>query len=183
MGKKSVNSEVCTSCGAETRPQALFCYNCGDNLSSGEISGENRETSNDISNQESLGVDEKDGDDRSSRELTGTDGTNDGALAEETSANDEYETGRKDSEDVRKNKVKVRTKIRRRPRKSKKRKIRRAKLRSATALRSNPNNLRRNKIEIVWEANDDAPNVLFLSITVGIVFVVTGLFFLAMYLK
>ncbi|MBA2737503.1 MAG: zinc ribbon domain-containing protein [Pyrinomonadaceae bacterium] len=45
MAEIIVENQICESCGADVRPQALFCYNCG-----GSVAGQTEKTENNNGN-------------------------------------------------------------------------------------------------------------------------------------
>ncbi|HEX8288513.1 MAG TPA: zinc ribbon domain-containing protein [Pyrinomonadaceae bacterium] len=50
MAEIVVENQVCKTCGAEIRPNALFCYNCGGLVAESPIETESKNGSNESSN-------------------------------------------------------------------------------------------------------------------------------------
>lgn len=127
-----VGNEVCNTCGADVRPQALFCYNCGG------------------------AVGEKTSEAKPLKKI------ND----EKTPQSENKKIGEIVDQPIPKPEIQ-------KPKK----------LKSAADLRRRTKIFQQNKVEIVWEEHENAPNIWFIVVSGFLIFLAAVILFLAMYLK
>lgn len=160
MTEAAVENNLCAECGADIRDEALFCYNCGsavvaEDQADGGISDAWFSEAI-VKNEDS----ETDSIESAKEEIVETDDIDEPGASEESG---------KDFEP----KAKPKTKIRRKP-----------KMRSAATLRKNsPKPLPLRKVEVVWEENENSPNLWFIIASVVIVVIVGVLFYLSRVLR
>jgi len=182
MAGTKTKNEVCSGCGADVRPNAEFCYNCGEEISPPLTPEEQtvgisdvwlkediQEGGEDIVQASGKGLEEPsefEAEEKpanysginkvakdSDRAIKGKDGT-DGEP--ETKADDPIPKPKSAGE---------------------------AKLKTAASIRKKSKKALVNQEEIVWQEYDQNPNIFFLLVAFGIVLGVVALFYIAMYLK
>jgi hypothetical protein len=147
MAQTFVENKTCGICGADVRPNALFCYNCG-----GAVTVETK--SEEKPPEKPFAPEVK-------KEPEQT------VVIEESKLTPIVEdAGIKES----KNSKNLETE-------------RKPELKSAASLRRKSKSLERKTVEVVWEEHENAPNVWFISVAVGLTIVAAGILFVAMYLK
>lgn len=172
MAETLLKNPICSKCGEEARPQALFCFACG-----GEILDPDAEPGDDVSS--AWFRDEIVENSDLAREAgTETGKTVDGQIA------DAGDDGRDVPDTKSSSAVKVKQKENLDDGKAVEAgKGEKKKFRSAAELRRRPKPLRSKQVEVVWQENTESPNVPF--VVFGLIFVVISavLLFLAFFLK
>ncbi|MEZ5344033.1 MAG: zinc ribbon domain-containing protein [Pyrinomonadaceae bacterium] len=157
--KTAVDGDMCFECGVDIRPEAMFCYNCGSAVDAD--AAENDEIS-DAWFRESISEGEESDPDDGEKE------NNEEAVESVPSNSAEFV-----NDDTGTAKAKRKAKIRRKP-----------KLKSAGTIRKNgPKSHPRKKVEVVWEANENSPNLWFILASVVLVAIVGVFFYLARVLQ
>ena len=135
MAETLVKEKVCNACGAEVRPQAVFCYNCGSAVVPDVTREENKtqKFSDEWLKDYSPGKD--------SEEIVSEKTETEGELIEE----------KRDYDTVVVEKV---------VEENEKRDL--SKMDSAANLRRRGKSVQKKRIEIVWEEHDNAPNGWFI---------------------
>ncbi|MDQ3322139.1 MAG: zinc ribbon domain-containing protein [Acidobacteriota bacterium] len=152
MAQTFVENKTCGVCGADVRPNALFCYNCG-----GAVAVETKPEKKPP--EKRFAPEVKKEEIKKEPEQT--------VVIEESKLTPIVEdAGIKES----KNSKNLETKPK-------------PELKSAASLRRKSKSLERKTVEVVWEEHENAPNVWFISVTVGLTIVAAVILFLAMYLK
>lgn len=200
MAETLVKNPICSKCGENARPNALFCFACG-----GEIVGFEESEDEDVSSawfKDDI-VEKAANDDVV--EKVESDDTVEGAanddIVEKVENDDTVEADSEDQgldtepipedEGAEESEVKI-------PETNQKVKVKRKAdaddsesedktdepdLRSAAELRRRPKPVRSKRVEIVWQEESGSPNVLFLVFGLGFVAVFALAFFLTLYLK
>ena len=153
MTEAIVEKEFCSACGADVRPQADYCYNCGVAVSDSAAKKEPFPPA-EVSAVDNL-THEKVIDEKPEKNA-------DAAIKK-----DVIETVAAETPEAEKN---FGSQI---P----------AKLTSAAAMRRKSKSFERKTVEVVWEEHDSAPNVWFISAAVFLALVAIGILFLAIHLK
>lgn len=168
MAKTLVEKEICDACGADVRPDSLFCYNCG-----GAVAEEARETATN-DNQKS---------------------TNNNKFQTALAENSDLKTTPLKQETVEKFENQPIAKpvgkptSGKLPEKFEDRPIEKppvqedAKLKSAASLRRKAKIYQKKTVEVVWEEPEAAPNKWFPIVAILLILFVVAIFYLAMYLK
>ena len=154
MAETFVENSVCSVCRADIRPHALFCYDCGASVASKAESADK----NGISNNADLFINIiSDGEKvKSEKPLT---------ITEKIPAPEVIDEKSKEKVFVKEDsKEKV-------------------KLKSAASLRRKSKIIQPKKIEISWEASENAPNKWFIVVALGITLFAAGVLFLALQLR
>lgn len=156
MAETLVENPVCSACGAEVRAGALFCYNCGGAVAS-EIVVAKSERNAAIKNAQVQEI-----------------------LHEENAGGD----GFKHSE------IKLKQKDKKIPAEkvtetpaAKSALPEVTKLKTAAAMRGKSKLIQPKKVEVIWEERENAPNVWFILVAVGLTVFAAGILFLAIWLK
>ncbi|SRR5215204_961089 len=169
MAKTLVEREICDACGADVRPESLFCYNCG-----GAVSEPLPESATNSNNRKETGGSRFQVGEAEKNDLKTT------PLIQATVENFESRPAAKPIEKpsaeqlFEKNEVKP----------IEKPSIQEdAKLKSAANLRRKAKSFQRKTVEVVWEEPENAPNKWFPLVAIILILFVVGIFYLAMYLK
>jgi hypothetical protein len=158
MAETLVKEKVCNSCGAEVRPNAGFCYNCGSAVAP-EVSHSGNKTQklsdswfkNDLVEDKPNEIVLK----KSENEIIETkveiqpEEISESEIIEEVTTDDEPE----------------------------KRDL--SKMDSAAKLRRRGKSLQKKRVEIVWEEHDNAPNGWFIFIAILLAALAVGIWFIA----
>ena len=164
MAEIAVENQICKTCGANVRPNALFCYNCGGSLAESSVEIENKNGNNHGSN--ALIIDNKDG-----NNVLIVD-NNEKEAVEKTFI---VEKSVEDQKSV----AAVKTK----PSDTKPSIAKDAKLKSAASLRNKAKSFQRKEVEVVWEEPENTSGVLLPLIALLITVFAAIVVILAVYLK
>lgn len=160
MAETLVQEKVCGACGADVRPQALFCYNCGSAVAPDAPPFENnnnKKTGNAWFKDELVAEDRQDlefQDDESEDELI-ADG-------------EEFETPENPKLEVDDDRAEERDL---------------SKLESAANLRRRGKSVQKKRVEIVWEEHDNAPNGWFIFFAVVLTILAFVIWIISAYLE
>lgn len=162
MAETLVKEKVCNSCGAEVRPNAGFCYNCGSAVAPDVPIGGNktRKLSDDWFKGDL--VEEKKSETVSGKIENEIVETDDEIQFEKISGSETAE------EEVSENE-------------SEKRDL--SKMDSAANLRRRGKSLQKKRVEIVWEEHDNAPNGWFIFFAILLAALAVGIWFVSKYLE
>lgn len=168
MAKTLVEKEICDACGADVRPDSLFCYNCGGAVSD-DIPESVLERKQKISSGNNFRND-----------LPPDNNLKTTKLKNEAVEEIEIKPIEKPSEKpfVDEFPAKTEEKLPERPSIQEE-----AKLKSAANLRRKAKIYQRKTVEVVWEEPENAPNKWFPIVAILLIFFVIAIFYLAMYLK
>lgn len=156
MSQTTIEKEVCGACGADARPQAQFCYNCGGALL--VAPAEKKSSLTPVTDA--------------------SDATNASVINEETARTIDGGTvilvEKKDAKrsEIVKETVVEKTVVQET-----------VKLRSAAALRKKSKSSEKKIVEYVWEEHENAPNVWFILAAILLATIAVCALILAMYLK
>ncbi|HEY0458680.1 MAG TPA: zinc ribbon domain-containing protein [Pyrinomonadaceae bacterium] len=168
MAKTLVEKEICDACGADVRPDSLFCYNCG-----GPVSEEAQKTGTN-NNLKTVGSDHL---------KTNSAGTSDfktTPLNRQSVESLESQPVAKPIEKPASGKLPAN--IEEKP--PEKASIQEdSKLKSAANLRRKAKIYQKKTVEVVWEEPESAPNKWFPIVAILLILLVVGIFYLAMYLR
>lgn len=162
MAEKLVlEKQVCADCGADVRPQALFCYNCGAAVAS-EISSGNNDNSN-VSDAWFRG---------DLAEGAKTTNLNDAELPIQKPLDEPFE---KPSEELPEPTAKVKIPP----------PVPSEKLKTAASMRqkSRVKTIRKKSVEVVWEQPDSASNIWFIIAVVIITLIAVGTLLAMLWIK
>lgn len=165
MAETLVKEKVCTACGTEVRPQAMFCFNCGSAVAPDIPLTENNNKT--VSNEWFR-------DD----------------LVETDSENAEFEDDRSDEQEIIEDKVEFEAEndtereagveIGEEDEKAEKRDL--SKMKSAANLRREKS-VQKKRVEIVWEEHDNAPNGLFIFFAIILTILALVIWIISTYLE
>lgn len=153
MAEIAVENQVCKTCGADIRPEALFCYSCGGSVAKNSVETENKNGNND--GNKALIID-----------------NNEGEVVEKTFIVEKSVEDR-NSAAVEKTK----------PTDTKASIVKDAKLKSAASLRNKAKSFQRKEVEVVWEEPENTSGVLLPLIALLITVFAVTVVILAVYLK
>ena len=153
MAEILVKNQICEACGADVRPQALFCYNCGGTVAEETVETENKNGNNEISE-----VWRRDNIEEKAEKKTQIVESNGNVREIETIE----ESGIKD----------VKPSI-----------SEQAKLKSAASLRRKAKSFQKREVEIVWEEPQNSSSVGLILIALLLAVFAAAVVILAMYLK
>jgi hypothetical protein len=162
MAETLVKEKVCRTCGADVRPKAVFCYNCGSAVAPSVPLTENSKrpakkwVENDLAKADSGVVEFK-------KE----------ARAEKPAAEKAEFQAREDS-------GKLQTKTAAGEEKGKEDL---SKLRSAASMRRRGKSVQKKRVEIVWEEHDNAPNGWFILVAVVLTILAIAIWVISTYLE
>lgn len=161
MAETLVKEKVCGACGADVRPQALFCYNCGSAVAPDAPlieNNNNKKASNAWFKDEIVAEDRQDlefqDDDREDKLI---------ADGEEIEVRETLERETDEEE------------------KAEKRDL--SELESAANLRRRGKSVQKKRVEIVWEEHDNAPNGWFIFIAVILTILAFVIWIISAYLE
>lgn len=162
MAETLVKEKVCNTCGAEVRPNAVFCYNCGSAVAPEVPLGVNKtqKFSNDWFKGDLVEekVEEKPNKIVSEKIEKEVIVAEDEIQSEEISETEIIEEKTTENE-------------------PEKRDL--SKMDSAAKLRRREKSLQKKRVEIVWEEHDNAPNGWFIFIAVLLAALAVGIWFVA----
>jgi hypothetical protein len=172
MAEKVLENRVCKACGADVRPQALFCYNCGasvapdvgeSNGASGAASSSWRSAGGETFNENNREIETKAKKKKSKRETLRPIEKPTVALEGNFSSPSPPPAVAADADEQ-------------------------TKLKTAAALRksvkASPAATKKKTIEVVWEEPDsNAPNIWFIVAALVLTLFAAGILFAALYLK
>jgi len=167
MAEAVAKEQICDSCGAEIRPDSLFCYSCGGSLEAElaemEKKGASAAWSRGDLAEESAENEKEDREEKAGAKENKSQNDDDSAL-DEGDANGKIE-------------------VKAKPAKVDEKDSEKKGLKTAASLRKKPKKLGKKRVEVVWEEHDNSPNVWF--IVGAVIFTILGaaLFYIAMYLK
>jgi hypothetical protein len=153
MAETITENQVCHSCGAAVREGALFCYNCGGDLSpSNTAKKDENELVSDVQFRESIfvgnGNHSKQSDLETKREIK--------EIFNETPIAKPIDKSNPDKE---------------------------TKLESAATIRKKTKSIQPKKVEIIWEEHDNAPNIWFILVAILLTVVAAVILFLAIRIR
>lgn len=158
MAETLVKEKVCDTCGADIRPNSVFCYNCGSSVAPQVPLGANK-----------------------TQKLS--DGWFKGDLVEEKNnetVSEKVETKIVETEDeVRSDEIAETGFIEETTQEDKTEKRDLSKMDSAANLRRRGKSLQKKRVEIVWEEHDNAPNGWFIFIALLLAVLAIGIWFIA----
>jgi hypothetical protein len=157
MAETLVENRVCNACGADVRPGSLFCYNCGKSVVPEPLSEDNHKKDNIVKIRplEDISVDGERQDKLKQEEIE--------KIEVEKSAESLNETFTKKP---------VRTEV-----------LEPVKLKSAANLRRKSKVLPKKKVEIVWEKQENTPNLWFIIVALILTIFAVVIILLAMYIR
>lgn len=163
MAEILVENRVCEACGADVRPGALFCYNCGESVAPKDEERNNgkKENAGEIWFREDIGED------------NGNQPDNQPEVVKIERNNAENIAENKESPVAAFAEKNVQTTTIDEP----------IKLKSAASLRRKSKVIPQKKIEIVWEENENAANGWFIFVAFVLVIFAIVLVYLAMYFR
>lgn len=156
MAETSVKQKTCQACGADVRPNSMFCYNCGSSVTNGKT-----EVS-DVWLRESL-AEENGETSAQSHETTKLDA----AVVEEKLA------APREIEEVEKTEKFPKTTTIQEE----------AKLKSAAAMRRKAKSFQQKEVQVVWEDAEDASNAKLIIASVLLLIFAVAIVAIAFYLK
>ena len=166
MTEIAVENKLCSSCGAEIRAEALFCYNCGGAVQKG---ADDDSTEGDVSEVWLRGE----------LEISkGKEGTDEDELGSNTGTEPEINEKKKSDIEsgLKSDEATVLVKPELEPSGS-------PKLKTAASLRKKPKTARRRKVVVDWKEKENSVNIWFIVGSIAITLLVGTLFALAVYLK
>jgi hypothetical protein len=157
MAETLVEDKVCNACGADVRPGALFCYSCGKSvtLPIDVVNNNNNENGGDIQLHVHAGIV------KGNKNL-------DKLVKEDLLVEQNTHTPVEEFLEKTVTKLNVQEQL---------------KLKSAASLRRKSKILQKKRIEVVWEEQEDAPNIWFIIVAVSLTFFAIIVVYLAMYLR
>ena len=170
---ESVKNKECTACGADVRPNTLFCYNCGDSFAPEvAVTVEDKKSVSEVSFQEQIGDEGKNG----GKPVQVVDKPEDKPENKpenrsENEAADEIED-KVEIEEI----EKVTDAQIPKPKEQKN-------LKSAAAMRRKSKAIKAKNTEIIWEEHNDAPNIWFLLVTIVLTIFAGIILYLALYFR
>jgi hypothetical protein len=155
MAETLVKEKVCRACGADVRPQALFCYNCGSAVAPDAplTENNNKKAENDWFQDEPVEEEFEREDELIADEE---------ADAEESPELSETEEIAEDEQ-------------------AEKRDL--SKMDSAAKLRRRGKSVQKKRVEIVWEEHDNAPNGWFIFFAVIFTVLAVSIWIISTYLE
>lgn len=158
MAETLVKEKVCNTCGADIRPNSVFCYNCGSAVAPQVPLNANKTQK--LSDGWFKGdlVDEKNNETVSEKTDNKIVETEEESRAEEIAEEKIVEEKTPES-------------------KTEKRDL--SKMDSAANLRRRGKSLQKKRVEIVWEEHDNAPNGWFIFIAILLAALAFGIWFIA----
>ncbi|NNF00373.1 MAG: hypothetical protein HKN25_15235 [Pyrinomonadaceae bacterium] len=174
MAEAVAKESVCTSCGADIRPDSLFCYACGGSLEA-ELAAIEKEKASDAwlrSDLQEEIVEEKAESDLEDPVVE--------IDPEEVAQIQEEDEQSADNEGAQKTE---RIEVKAKSQKTETDVSENKEFKTAASLRKKPKKFRNKRVEVVWEEHESSPNILFI-VGAGILTIIGAvLFYLAMYLK
>lgn len=168
MAEKILENRVCENCGAEVRPNALFCYNCGSQVASDEeVEAENQNAKkiSDAWFKESIAPAVAGDVQTLTKKKTKTVAEKEEAAAipkPPVSLNDKETTG----------------KVLSKPETAKS-----EPLKTAASLRNKQKLPEKKRVEVKWESHENAPNVWFLVVALLLTIFAVSILFAMLYIR
>ncbi|MFN2391063.1 MAG: hypothetical protein ABR566_03755 [Pyrinomonadaceae bacterium] len=155
MAETLVENKVCNACGADVRPGALFCYSCGKSvtLRSDIVDNNNNENGGDI---------------RLHDDIIKGNGNLDKLAKEGLLAEQNTQTRLEEFSEKTVTKPNIQEQV---------------KLKSAASLRRKSKILQKKRVEVVWEEQEDVPNIWFIIVAISLTIFAIIVVYLAMYLR
>ena len=168
-----LENKICNACGADVRPNALFCYSCGGAVTESEKSvvlEDTKKSSKNVAAEDPIRQDEQVPVEKLSENKAAEtietaekiEATEENKLTEKAEATEKIETTEKTETTETTEKVE---------------------LKSAAALRRKSKSVQNKKIEVVWEEPETAPNVWFISVAIVLSIIAGVILFLAVRLR
>lgn len=156
MAETLVKEKICRACGADVRPQALFCYNCGSAVAPEVPLAENNQGRKDkkwIEKDPAALARTENPPDKSAAGKNAPGGkppaVNGELKGAENSNNEKAAEG----------------------------------LKSAASMRRRGKPVQKKRVEIVWEEHDNAPNGWFILVAVGLTILAVAIWIVSTYLE
>jgi hypothetical protein len=161
MAEKILENQFCRACGADVRPNALFCYNCGSQVASDEEVAAEAQNGSKVSSawyQDSIA------------EMKVTENTKSAAskaifAAKKKSAPESTAIPFKQETNVGNEKSPTDG------------------LKTAASIRKKPNPFLKKKVEVTWEAYDNAPNFWFLLVSIVLAIFAVAILVTMLYIR
>ncbi len=170
MTETGAENDLCTACGVDIRPEALYCYHCGAIVETASTPPVPRPNTTAVSSvwfeEELVSKDPESRDEERAAPAQVIDITD-----RIPKPDSDLLAGTENAEQL-KIRVKQKTRVRRKPQ-----------LTSAAALHRKSSSDRKMEIEVVWQERERSPNIWFIVMSLLVTLLVFGLFLLAMYLK
>ncbi len=170
MTELAVEKELCAECGADVRPDAQFCYNCGGAINTEDGGVSDAWFKEDIANDGEASIDPEIVDSPIGKP------SEDLSVAPPVENQDSGSVSKvekdADSEPGPSPKVKTKNRVKPKP-----------KMKSAASLRKKPKPFPQRREEVIWVERNSSPNVWFILMSILVILLVAGLFVLAMYFK
>ena len=163
MAETLVKEKVCVACGADLRPQALFCYNCGSavKITAPPVESNNNKTS------DAWFKDELVEQDKQNLEFQNTE-REDELIADDDEEIEEAPEQKFDDEVVEDEEAEKRDL---------------SKMDSAAKLNRRGKSIQKKRVEIVWEEHDNAPNGWFIFFAVILTLLAVAIWIISTYLE
>ncbi|HXG83831.1 MAG TPA: zinc ribbon domain-containing protein [Pyrinomonadaceae bacterium] len=157
MAQTFVENKICGVCGADVRPNALFCYNCGGAITV-ETKAEEKSPEKPFVYKIKKEKVKKEKVKKEPEQTVFDEKTEQKVIVADAEIKEPEKDKNLEAEPKRE-------------------------LKSAASLRRKSKSLERKIVEVVWEEHENAPNVWFISVAVVLAIVAAVILFLAMYLK
>ncbi len=163
MAETLVKEKVCRACGADVRPQALFCYNCGSGFKpeTKPVENNNKKTSDAWFRDELVEEDKPDlefQNDKREDELIA-----DEEIKIEESPEQEFDDETAEDEKAEKRDLST--------------------MDSAAKLQRRGKSVQKKRVEIVWEEHDNAPNGWFIFFALVLTILAVVIWIISTYLE
>ena len=156
MAETTVENQVCSACGADVRKDALFCYYCGNAVTS-EIPVAKNDKNVTVGNtqfQENVFTENENGAESGQKEIKPKREPGE-TVVEKTAAKPIVESSLNEE----------------------------TKLKSAAAMRQKSKSIQPKRVEVIWEEHENTPNVWFIAVTIFLTILAAVILFLAMRLR
>ncbi|MEO6588701.1 MAG: zinc ribbon domain-containing protein [Pyrinomonadaceae bacterium] len=172
MAETLVKEKICSACGVEVRPQAMFCYNCGSAVAPDFplSKNENKKISKAWFRDGLVG--------ENSEETAKENYTQKDKTIEELFTADNHETAAAKIDDAKSGTEAAEVE---KVEKAEKREL--SKMDSAANLRRRRKSVQKKRVEIVWEEHDNAPNGWFIFFAVILVGLAVTIWVISTYLE
>jgi len=170
MTELAVEKKLCAECGADVRPEALFCYNCGEAIDTNNAGVSDAWFKEEMTNEGVVSNEPETVNSPISKP------SGDLSIVSQVDNQDSAHVSEleKDGEFKSAPASKIRTKNRVSPKTT---------MKSAASLRKKPKRFPQRIDEVVWEERNSSPNPWFILVSILIILLVAVLFVLAMYFK
>ena len=176
MAKTLVEKKICDACGADVRPNSLFCYNCGNAVSEELPAAAATNNSREDADVKKFQSDLAETSDLKTTQLK----------REPVEAFDNQQMAQPIGKPIAGSelfeKAEAPLKVESEPLENPSIQDQ-AKLKSAANMRRKAKSFQRKTVEVVWEEPENAPNKWFPLVAIFLILLVVGIYYLAMYLK